>query len=401
MAKDMPQEGAPQPIPALPPGMADIKNQSVDEVLAEMNRVPLFMTTLDETDGAGGENVALEAMKALAYEGTKAEIAENFRQQGNECARAKQWGDAKEFYDKAIGALKAPKKAPEPEAAGVPEWEGERVVDVTEEVEVDEEEEARKEKAIEEACYVNRALCNLEKKNYRSCNQDCASTLRLNPSNVKAFYRSGTACLALDKLPEATDACSRGLELDPSNAPLKALQTKITARKAYIESIEKARQEREAKAASERATLALALKARGIKTRTTEQAPDLEDASIKLENPMDPSSTLTFPVILLYPSHGQSDFVKAFSEFDTITQHLDYIFPLPWDESKEYSPDGVEAYMETLNGGLMKVGKKMKLHKILGSGKCDIADGLVRINIVPKGRAEDFIATRNKQKGQS
>ena len=156
--------------------------------------------------------------------------------------------------------------------------------------------------------------------------------------------------------------------------------------------MEKARREREEKAASERATLALALKARGIKTRTTEQAPDLEDASIKLENPMDPSSTLTFPVLLLYPSHGQSDFVKAFSEFDTITQHLDYIFPLPWDENNEYSVDNVEAYMETITGGLMKVGKKMRLHKILGSGKCDIADGLVRMNIVPKAKAEDFVS---------
>ncbi|KAF1963392.1 hypothetical protein CC80DRAFT_511749 [Byssothecium circinans] len=363
MAKDVPQNGASQPVPALPPGMAAIKNQSVDQVIADMNRIPLFMTTLDETDGAGGENIALEAMKALAYEGTKAEIAENFRQQGNECARAKQWGDAREFYDKAIGALKAPKKEPEDEekVEGVPEWVGERVVDVTDEVVVDEEEEGRKEKAIEEACYVNRALCNLEK----------------------------------NKLPEAADACTRGLALDPSNASLETLQTKITSRKSYIEGVEKARREREEKIASERATLALALKARGIKTRTTKQAPDLEDASIKLENVMDPSSTLTFPVILLYPSHGQSDFVKAFSEFDTITMHLDYIFPLPWDEGKEYSVDGVEAYMETIAGGLMKVGKKMKLHKILGSGKCDVADGLVRMNIVPKGRAEEFSRKSN------
>lgn len=136
----------------MPPAMADIKSQSVDEVIKEMNRLPLFMTTLDETDGEGGENDALEALKALAYEGTKAEIAENFRQQGNECAKAKQWTDAKEFYDKAIAALKAPKKEPDPE-------DGPQVI----EVEVDEEEEAKKEKVIEEACYINRALCNLEK----------------------------------------------------------------------------------------------------------------------------------------------------------------------------------------------------------------------------------------------
>ncbi|CAI6334596.1 unnamed protein product [Periconia digitata] len=396
MVQSSTQNGTSQAGAELPPNMAEIKSQGVDQVLAEMNRMPLFMTTLDETDGEGGENIALEALKALAYEGTKYEIAENFRQQGNECAREKQWTDAKEFYDKAIAALKAPPKEPDPEEELE---EGVRIMEIGDEPELDEEEERKKEAAVEEACYVNRALCNLEKKNYRSCIQDCASTLRLNPSNIKAFYRSGTSCLALDKLAEATDACMRGLSLDPENASLKILSTKIAARKTHLEGVEKARREREEKAASEKATLSVALKARNIKTRATEQAPDLEDASIKLENPLDPSSTLTFPVILLYPQHSQSDFVKAFSEFDTIAQHLEYIFPLPWDSAKEYHLEGVEVYMETMAGGLMKVGKKMKLFKILGSGKCDVADGLVRMNVVPKAHAEQFVATRKLQKG--
>jgi len=141
----------------MPPAMAEIKSQTADEVLAEMNRLPLFMTTLDETDGEGGDNSALEALKALAYEGTRAEVAENFRQQGNDCARAKQWTDAKEFYDKAIAALKSPKKIPNPE-------DGPPVIEV--DVELDEEEEAKKERLTEEASYVNRALCNLEKSKF-------------------------------------------------------------------------------------------------------------------------------------------------------------------------------------------------------------------------------------------
>jgi hypothetical protein len=136
-----------------PPAMAEVQSQSVDDLLKEMNRMPLFMTSLDDTDGEGGENMMLEALKAMAYEGTRAEIAENFRQQGNDCARAKQWSDAKEFYDKAIAALKGPQNNPDPDA------EGPDVIPV----ELNEEEEAKKEKAIGEAVYVNRALCNLEK----------------------------------------------------------------------------------------------------------------------------------------------------------------------------------------------------------------------------------------------
>ena len=134
----------------LPPGMQKSKENSVDELIKEMNRVPLFMTSLDETDGEGGENPELEALRALAYEGTRAEIAQNFREQGTELVRIeKRYREARDFYSKALEALKAPPVPPDPE-------QGPQVV------EIDEEAEAKKERSIEEACLVNRALCNLE-----------------------------------------------------------------------------------------------------------------------------------------------------------------------------------------------------------------------------------------------
>jgi hypothetical protein len=134
----------------LPPGMQKTKEYSVDELLKEMNRVPLFMTSLDETDGEGGENIQLEALKALAYEGTRAEIAQNFREQGTELIKTeKRYREARDFYTKALEALKAPPVPTDPE-------QGPQVV------EIDEEAELKKERSIEEACFVNRALCNFE-----------------------------------------------------------------------------------------------------------------------------------------------------------------------------------------------------------------------------------------------
>lgn len=137
---------------AIPPGMQRKQQMSADEILKEMNRVPLFMTSLDETDGEGGENDMLEAIKALAYEGTKAEVGENFREQGNEAARAKLWKDAREFYTKAIQTLRG-----QVETVDAPE---DPSIKVTEEP--DEDAEKAKEKSILEACLSNRALCNLE-----------------------------------------------------------------------------------------------------------------------------------------------------------------------------------------------------------------------------------------------
>lgn len=134
---------------AMPPSMVKHKQVSADELLAEMNRIPLFMTSLDETDGEGGDNVLLDAIKALAYEGTRAEVAANFREQGNDAARTKQWKDAREFYTKAIQAVRGQVKVEDAPEVKVTEIE-------------DAEAEAQKERSIEEASLANRALCNLE-----------------------------------------------------------------------------------------------------------------------------------------------------------------------------------------------------------------------------------------------
>lgn len=374
---------------ALPPTMKKAKEVTADELLKELNRVPLFMTSLDETDGEDGENLELEALKALAYEGTRAEIAQNFREQGTELIQLeKRYAEAREYYTKAVHALHAPPPELDPE-------QGPSVV------EIDEEAEAKKERELEEICYVNRALCNLQMQNYGSCARDCAAALRLNPKNVKAWYRAAQACLALDKLDEAMDASESGLKYDPDNASLKATVEKIKARQAHNDAAQKARQAREDAKRAKAATLKYALKARGIPVRTTERPPEIPEAEIELENPNDASTTLSFPTMFLYPLNAQTDFIKAFREDESVGQHLSYIFPLPWDEAHEYTPESVECYMETMEGGLIKAGKKMSLARLLSSGKVEVVDGLVRVTVVPKAKAttwiEEFKLTRGKK----
>ncbi|TKX20088.1 Hsp70/Hsp90 co-chaperone CNS1 [Elsinoe australis] len=399
---------------AMPPAMKEMKQQTVDEVLDEMNRIPLFMTNLDNVDGPDGGNIQLEALRAMAYEGTRAEIAGNFREQGNEAAKQKLWKDAREFYDRALHSLRMSDDELQKAKGG----EGPSEFEV---LDVDEEEDKKKERQIQEASLVNRALCNLEMstaaltdelmlhallllilsaENYGACNRDCAAVLKLNSKNVKAWYRSATACLALDKVPEAEDACSRGLEFDPSNAALKTLSTKIAARKKYLEDLRDARRKREERERKEQEALKVALKARNITTRTTTKAPDMEDATISLTDPLDPASILRIPTVLLYPLHAQSDFIKRFADIENLAMHLEYILPLPWDEKREYTLDSVECYVETVSGGLVKTGKNMELHRILGSGKVEVVDGLLKINVVPKAKAKLWIEKFKEQKGR-
>jgi len=87
--------------PALPPGLAELNSVSREDFFKQMERHPLFMHNLDVS---AEDNLELEALQALAYEGTPTEIAANFKTQGNEAFREKRFRDALEFYSKGLAA---------------------------------------------------------------------------------------------------------------------------------------------------------------------------------------------------------------------------------------------------------------------------------------------------------
>ncbi|KAK1674726.1 hypothetical protein BDP55DRAFT_694483 [Colletotrichum godetiae] len=377
MADAMIAEGA-----ALPPGHALLSGKTADEVLADLNKSPLFMTSLEENDDVA-------ALQALAYEGTARENGEEFKERGNECFKAKMYADAKEFYGKGIEILAVEEKR---RAKGEKTFHTEKAKAKAEEVE-DDDDEIAKQKAVLESLYVNRAACHLELGNFRSCWTDCGLALRLNPKNLKAYYRSARALLKVDRIAEADDACARGLALDEANKPLQAVAWDII--KAAERADAKTKREQERRAAERRREMLLkaALAARGIRHRVTEQPPEMEDARMRLvPDEDDPKSSLSFPAVLLYPLQMESDFVKAWNETECVGDHLGYILPLPWDERGEYASAGqVECYMETASGGLVKVGKKATLLKILSGGNVEVVDGIVRVYVVPVARAKGWI----------
>lgn len=354
--------------PDLPPAMAAFQNKSSEEMLADLNKLPLFMTSLEDNDD-------LEALKALAYEGTPLEVGAGFKERGNECFVEKSWKDAKEFYGKGIQVLLAEvRKRQKGEATTA------------------DEDEIKQEVSVLEASLVNRAACHLELKNYRSCVIDCGNAIKMNPKNIKAYYRSSKALLALDRIAEADDACARGLEIDSENKALQGVAKEIIKKNEKVTEKKRKEIEREVRRRKEELTLRAALKARNIKIRTTAQPPEMEDAKVELTpDPVDPSSSLTFPTVLLYPLALQSDFVKSFNEMQSVGDHLAYILPLPWDTKGEYTPAGVECYMETLTGGLIKVGRKVSLLKVLSQGNVEVVDEVVRMFVVPKASAEAWV----------
>ncbi|KAK4161812.1 hypothetical protein QBC43DRAFT_322826 [Cladorrhinum sp. PSN259] len=408
-------------LPELSPARAPGHGMSLEETYEGLKKHPLFMTELDENaDDESAEMLA--ALQALAYEGTPLENSINFKEQGNECFREKRWTDGKEFYGKGIlilageelrrkkGLRKKVKKEKEikeikPESEQPKEVLGEEEAkyhqDAEEEEVDDDPEDVKKEKALLETLYVNRAACHLELRNYRSCTLDCAAALKLNDRNVKAFYRSAKALLAVEKIAEAEDACSRGLEVDGSNAALKALAGEIIKAN---EKVTKAKQREDKRVAEEerkKRLLDAALKARNIKIRTTGKPPEMEDAKVGLvPDPLDPESSLAVPTLLLYPVDYETDFIKGFNEQECLEQHFGYVFPLPWDKEGRYSSNTVECYVETASGGLAKVGRKVSLLKVLSGGNIEVVDNLLKIFVLPRGRAEAWVKEFKAQKAK-
>ncbi len=200
---------------------------------------------------------------------------------------------------------------------------------------------------------------------------------------------------------ESIDACSSGLKFEANNSALKVLLTKAQERKNHLAELETTRREREVQKAKEAMTLRQALKARQIRTRTTDRPPEMPEAAIALEEPLNSKSALSFPVMLLYPVHAQTDFIKQFWESESLNDHLSYILPLPWDDDQQYSLSTVECYMETTEGGLIKAGKKLRLLDLLSSGKLEVVNGLVKVNVVPKAKAVQWIEEFKTRRGKT
>lgn len=370
----------PAPVPALPPQLARNAGKSADEILADLNSSPLFMTELEDN------NTHLDALQALAYEGTPLENAADFKASGNEAFRERRWADAREYYGRGIAILSAEgqrrKEARHPPRDNDPEG--------------DTPGEVARQAAVLEALYVNRAACHLELRNHRSCWLDCAAALALNPRNLKAWYRGAKALLAVGRVQEASDACAGGLAVDADNGPLAAVARGIEAKVEAAREKAAGEARKKAEAAAREAALREALESRNIRVRDSAKPPDMGDARLELVEDAqgeggEGGATLTFPAVLLYPAHYESDFIKAFSERETLMQHFGYVFPLPWDREGEYSANGVECFMETVSGGLVRVGKKVALLKVLSMDNVEVVDGVVKIYVVPKAKAEGWV----------
>jgi tetratricopeptide (TPR) repeat protein len=197
--------------------------------------------------------------------------------------------------------------------------------------------------------FANRAAVNLLGENYGNCVSDCKHAIRLDPDNVKAYYRAAKANFALKKWSLTAEFVDAGLAVDPANAPL------LEIRKAVNDALDKQR-------LIDAAQRAKAAKAKASQNASTQRLFELLAANdIKIGAPnatvpladafsTDPDSgELTCRVVFLYDEHAQSDTIQAMPVSTTFRDQLDNMFPpngaaAPWDVDNKYTLSQLELY---------------------------------------------------------
>ena len=73
--------------------------------------------------------------------------------------------------------------------------------------------------------------------------RDCSRAISINPQSSKAYYRSATALVALERYDEALDCCDRCLRFDKDNKAVQVIRDKAAKLKEAKERRERERQE--------------------------------------------------------------------------------------------------------------------------------------------------------------
>ena len=205
---------------------------------------------------------------------------------------------------------------------------------------------------LEASVCCNRAAVNLHKGNFAAVLEDCQRAIVCNKSMIKAYWRAAKASHALGKYDDAISYCDWGLSKDADSKPLKkALKEANKALAARTKRQEDARRRKEEREAA-REKVRAELIERGV-----QMGPPLYDLSAQdgIGEPAPKldaeSGLLTWPVVFLYSEHGQTDVISEFSEANSLSDHLEVMFPPQgsspsWDPQGVYTRDSIEAFFE-------------------------------------------------------
>jgi hypothetical protein len=286
-----------------------------------------------------------EAFRALREEDkTQVELAELYKEEGNQWVKKGTKKDYNEAYTRYTHALTFMDKADQARADGT-----EATSDSTADL-----------KMIRSQILSNRALASLNIANYGSCCRDCDAAIVLWFENIKAHYRKCKALLMLKKYTECIAACNVALTVDASNKDLVKFrlqsETELQSRiKSKEDSLQRTLAELTTKWSAVWEIAATVRVSLGYPLYAMPEPREMRDLWVQVDTaPGESESTVRWPVLLQYPQYGTYDVLSAAGVEDMLVDHLAMAFPekedaeqrIEWDTEDEYHVSNLAVYVQ-------------------------------------------------------
>mmetsp|Transcript_41655 Transcript_41655/g.93273 ORF Transcript_41655/g.93273 Transcript_41655/m.93273 type:complete len:393 (+) Transcript_41655:62-1240(+) len=312
-------------------GEDELGRYRIDNRVWTMNEIrdhPLFMTDVP-SDPRDVENYPLlTALQSVLYDDqTPEELAEHFRKQGNEAMKFQAsriaLQNALTFYTRGL-------------------------------------EMECKDAKLNAVLHSNRAAVGLKLGENLKVVDDCRCAVRLDPQNLKAWFRGAQASEALGLAEQGLTFCRGALRVEPKEPEVLRIQRQLQV---LLEKQKKAQQEMrlgDAKLKDAMQASASAVQ-NALELRGSRLGPALFDlAMYRMANggitphpklmDTEEGATIEWPLLLLYDEVNQSDFVAAFDERCALQEQLQLMFPedrnVEWDAQGKYVWHQLAVYLE-------------------------------------------------------
>jgi len=296
----------------------------VDDKVWSMNEIrdhPMFM---EDVPSDISDNPNLLALQSMIYDGhSAAEMAEHFRQLGNEAFRNSGNKIASQ------NALMAYTKGLEMEC---------------------------KDDKINSQLHSNRAAVSLRLKEYAKAIDDCRKAIKLDDGNAKAYYRGAKCSEALNLTKQGLLFCIGALKTKSDDKELLQMRKKFEKKLEEEEKEQQQRDQRIQQQSHQRSQASDAVKS-ALDSRGVQVGPILMEMAMYFRGTKpgpklaeDAPDAVQWPVLFLYDEVSQSDYIEIFDERCSLADQFEMMFPadrpVEWDDEGKYVWDRLLAYIE-------------------------------------------------------
>nr|XP_015917049.1 tetratricopeptide repeat protein 4 isoform X2 [Parasteatoda tepidariorum] len=172
---------------------------------------------------------------------------------------------------------------------------------------------------------------------------------QLYSNRAAAHYHIGAlCCFKLNKMVECISWCHEGLTVNPDNKLLEELKNKALQKKKADDRDRRKALAQDSKRQKELEVVKKVIAERKIQLGSNnldfENVQTICPSAVSARVHLDQDNKLVWPVMILYPEYGTSDYIQEFHEESVFLDHFEVMFQDPpgWDQDGKYSLENLQ-----------------------------------------------------------